>query len=344
MPPQSVEIHVAEEVATYNNIEVSSSITSLYEVVIQPRVDGFLRSINFSDGMPISRGKLLFTIESNTYNIARLAAQAELESAQAQEILARSNYERAVPLARIDAISQSDLDQYRATHSAAIAAVKSAREALNNAELNLSYTRIYAPIDGVIAATSANEGDYVGPSTAISTLTTISYLDTVEVYIPIPTSIYLESVTTTKSGYYDNATLLSDIELTLSGAERYPYKGLYNYTKKDTPTTSSTIVIVAKFPNPELRLKSGMFARIRANIGAQRERVVVPQIAVSQSQGVNSVWIMKPDSTVEFRKVTLGGTTREGWIIDSGIERGESVLLSGQMKVHNGAKVSPKRI
>ncbi len=341
MPPIGVEITTAQSKLVYDRIEVASQISSLYEAIIQPRIDGFLESINYSEGMPIKSGELIFVIDPSQYNIALLTARADLESAHAQEILARSNYQRAIPLAQIDAISQSDLDQYTATHSAAKASVKSAAESVNNAELNLTYTHIYAPIDGIIAQTPAKEGDYVGPSTSLSTLTTISYIDTVEVDIPFPTKIYIQNRPTKSDGSIDNSTLLSNIEITLSGGEFYNYLGEYSYTLQNTPSASSTVVVVAKFPNPDLQLKSGMFAKVRANIGEPKSRITAPQEAISQSQGVNSVWVMKPDSTVEFREVKLGNTIGSSWIIESGVKEGESLLISGQMKVHNGAKVNP---
>ncbi len=343
IPPLKVRVTEAQQKNVYNKIEVASQVASLYDVVIQPRVNGFLNSKNYQEGMPIKRGDLLFVIDPDEYNINLFAAQADLESAQAEELLAKSNFQRALPLSQIDAISQSDMDQYSATHSAAKGSVKSAREALKSAKLNVSYTKIFSPIDGLVAESAANEGDYVGPSTALSTLTTISYIDTVEVEIPIPTAIYMRNIPTQEIGSFDNSELLSDITLTLSGGEEYEHKGEYHYTLKNSPSASSSVVIVAKFPNPNLQLKSGMFARIKSNIGAAQNRVVVPQIAVSQNQGVNSVWVVRPDSVVEFREVTLGDTSAEEWIIESGVRSGESVLISGQLKVHNGAKVIPTK-
>ncbi|MFR9603630.1 MAG: efflux RND transporter periplasmic adaptor subunit [Rikenellaceae bacterium] len=342
MPPIGVEVAQAQRSSICDRVEVASQVASMYDVVIQPRIDGFLNAINYSKGMPVSRGDLLFVIDPSQYNISLLASRADLQKAEAEERLAYRNYERALPLVGIDAISRSDMDQYSATHSAARASVASAREMVNNAKLNLGYTKIYAPIDGLVAESPANVGDYVGPSTALSTLTTISYIDTVEVAIPIPSPIYMRNVTSSSQDSYDNSELLSDIELTLSGGERYEYEGEYYYTQKDTPTSSSTVVVVAKFPNPDRKLKSGMFARVKSNIGPEREVVTVPQVAVSQTQGVNSVWVMAPDSVVEFREVSLGATMGEDWIIDSGVDMGEYVLLTGQLKVHNGAKVAPQ--
>ncbi|MFR9542817.1 MAG: efflux RND transporter periplasmic adaptor subunit, partial [Rikenellaceae bacterium] len=221
MPPIGVEVAQAQRSSICDRVEVASQVASMYDVVIQPRIDGFLNAINYSKGMPVSRGDLLFVIDPSQYNISLLASRADLQKAEAEERLAYRNYERALPLVGIDAISRSDMDQYSATHSAARASVASAREMVNNAKLNLGYTKIYAPIDGLVAESPANVGDYVGPSTALSTLTTISYIDTVEVAIPIPSPIYMRNVTSSSQDSYDNSELLSDIELTLSGGERY---------------------------------------------------------------------------------------------------------------------------
>ncbi len=339
LPPLNVEITTAHSEEIFDRIEVASHIESLYDVVIQPRVNGFLTSIDYKQGLPIRRGDLIFTINQDEFTLNCLSAQADLQSAMVQEVLAHNNLQRAIPLARIDAISRSDLDQYKASHSAAQAAVKSATEELNNANLNLSYTEITSPIDGIIADTPATEGDYVGPSTRLSTLTTISYIDTIDVDIPIPTSLYFEN--TQNSASYSNNKLLSNITLTLANNQEYPYKGRYHYTRKNSPNETSTIVVVAKFPNPQRQLKQGMFARVSSNIGEAKNRIVVPQRCVSQTQGVNSVWVVRPDSCVEFREVKLGDKQGEDWVIEQGVNEGEDLLLTGQLKVRNGTKVAP---
>lgn len=340
LPPLRVDCCKAKTEAISSNISIPSKIESLYEATIQPRVNGYILRICYDDGMPIKKGATLFEIDPSQLNTALLSAKAELESAKAQEILAKHNFERAVPLARIDAISQSDLDQYTASYSAAQASVISAEEALQSNRLDLGYATITAPIDGVVASTEATVGDYVGPETELQALTTVSYNDTIVVDIAIPTNRYLDNRADFNNSF-DNSDLLSNIELHLSNGELYDYQGAYYYTKKQTPENSSTVVVVARFPNTQQRLKSGMFTRVSANIGAPKECVVVPQKAINQNQGVNSLWIVKPDSTVEFRKVEPGDTSNEDWVVDSGVEAGEMVLLTGQLKVHDGAKVVP---
>ncbi len=341
MPPIKVEIAKAQIQSISDRLEVASKIEGLNNAVIQPRVDGFLTTIAYDDGMPVKRGQLLFQIDPASLSTSLFSARASLESARASELLAQRNYERALPLAQIDAISQSDLDQYRATYKAAKASTKSAEEALRSAELNIGYTDIYSPLDGIAEACSATVGDYVGPSTLQNKLTTISYLDTVVVDISIPTATYLKHVEGKQGQSYDNSSLLSNITLVLSDSTIYNHKGEYYYTKKDTPSTTSSVVIVAKFANPELKLKQGMFSRVRCDIGSARECIVVPQSAVSQMQGVNSVWIVAKDSTATYRQVKTAGRRDGLWIVEQGVEPGDEVITAGGLKMHSGAKVAP---
>ncbi|MFI3294586.1 MAG: efflux RND transporter periplasmic adaptor subunit [Rikenellaceae bacterium] len=342
MPPLRVEVSKATRTPISDQITTATQIESLYHVIIQPRVDGFLESINYDEGMPVKKGDLLFRIEPGSFATALYSAKADLESALARELAAKNDFDRALPLSKINAISQSDLDQYTATYRAAKAASEVARQNIESAQLNIDYTQIYAPIAGLIAKTNANQGDYVGPSTKLSDLTTISYTDTIMVNIAIPTSKYLSHIPDHEQGTYDNRNLLSNIRLTLADSTIYPHQGEYHYTKKNTPKNSSTIVIVAKFPNPQLRLKEGMFAKVTANIGEEQEKILVPQSAISQVQGVNSLWMVTPDSTARFQKVTLGETQGDQWIIEQGIEPNQMVISSGAIKMHNGAKVIPE--
>lgn len=180
-PSLRVEVIEAATDTVPNRMSFVSSVESNFDALIEPRVNGYLVNKYFSSGMPVRKGQLLFTIDPNLLSTTLLSAEASLESARAQEVSARNNYERAVPLARIDAISQTQLDQYTAEYVAAQAAVRSAEQQVRNARLQVGYTRIYAPIDGIIASSNAHTGDYVGVGTQFSVLTTISNIDTVAV-------------------------------------------------------------------------------------------------------------------------------------------------------------------
>ncbi len=341
--PESLHIKVVRtEIDTLaEHMTFIGTLSSNFDAVIQPRVNGYLLSSNFQSGNPVKRGKLLFTIDPAQFSTTLLAAQASLESAKAQLANARNNYERAVPLARINAISQTQLDQYTAQYKAARASVQSAEQSLRAAQLNVGYTELRAPIDGIVAHSTAHVGDYVGPGTQFEVLTTVSSTDTLTVDLAIPMSRYLQ-LAPSKMSLYDNAGLLSQIYLIQADGSRYPYEGSYAYTRKDISTSTGTLILVVKFPNPDNLLKPGQFARVKAAIGHPKPRILVPQQCVSQVQGINSVWVMAKDSTVAYRRITLGDTFDDMWCVEEGLAPNEQVVVAGQMKLRNGMKIIPQ--
>lgn len=329
---------VAEQVPL--RMRFIGTLASNFDAVIQPRVNGYLLSTAYESGSPVRKGQLLFTIDPAQLSTSMLEAQASLESARAQLAEARNNYERAVPLAKIDAISAAQLDQYTARYKAAEASVRSMEQALRSAEMNVGYTELRSPIDGIAANTPAHIGDYVGPGTQFEILTTVSNIDTLTVDLAIPVAQYLKAAGRDKP-VYDNEELLTDIRLTLSDGSVYPQAGRYGYTRKDISSTTGTIVVVVRFANPGQRLKPGEFARVDAQVGPSRPTVVVPSRSVNQTQDIYSVWVVGPDSTVSYRRVTLGETLGERQCIDEGLAAGERIVLTGSQKLRNGAKVVP---
>lgn len=315
-------------------------ISANYHAVIQPRISGFLTKSSFSNGMPVKQGQLIFTIDDAPQQANRLSAEATLSSAKAKAVEARRNYERAIPLARINAISQMQLDQYTAENLAAKAAVKSAEQNLRNAQLDESYTRIYAPINGIISSSAATAGDYVGPGTKFSELTIIQNIDTISIDLAIPMSEYL-TISGRNVFSYDNTSLLSNIRLQVADGSIYPEPGFYKFTRQQIASESGTIVLVVGFRNPNYTLKAGQFARVTATIGSPRKQIVVPQRAVNQIQNIASVWVIRPDSTAEYREVKLGKTIDEWWIVEDGVTEGDVVATTGLQKLRNGMRVSP---
>ena len=316
-----------------------STLSPNYTAIVQPRVAGYLSAKLFKNGMPVKMGQTIFKIDNRRQRADMLAAKASLESAKAQAIEAANNYNRAVPLAAIDAISQAQLDQYTAQYRAAREAVKSAEQTLRNAELDVEYTTIKATINGIISTSEAYVGDYVGPGTKFATLTKIENIDTLSADVAIPVGQYL-ALSGRKSFSYDNKNLLSDIELYLADGTKYPFSGSYSYTKSAVASTEGTIVLVVCFPNPNYMLKSGQFARVKTNIGAAQQQIVVPTSAISEIQGVYSVWVIDSDSTAHYRQVAIGdavdGNRR---VVLSGLRSGEKVVTNGGSKLSNGQKV-----
>jgi len=338
-PRLNIEVTTAQTDTVYNRRTYIGTIAANYESVVQPRVSGYLTAKLFDNGMPVRKGNLLFRLDGKQQQANFLAARASLESAKAKALEANNNYVRAMPLAEIDAISQAQLDQYTAEYVAAKASVKSAEQALRNAALESGYTEIRSTINGIITSSSAHIGDLVGPGTKFTTLTTIQNVDTVVVDIAIPMRQYL-NLSARKSFTYENADLLSDIRLYLADGTAYPLAGVYSYTKTAVSDAAGTIIIVVSFANPDYLLKAGQFARIETNVGKGRACVTIPQSCVSQNQNINSVWVIRPDSTAEYREVALGAITGTNWIVESGIRAGERVALSGQAKLRNGMKVN----
>ena len=316
---------------------------SLNDVSIQARVSGYLLSTHYDPGLPVKQGQLLFKIDQNQLQVELAKAQAALASANSKLVEAENNYKRSVPLARMNAISQSSLDQATATLASAKANLLAAQASLKSAHLNLSYTNIHAPIDGVIGVMNGSVGDYVGVGTDVPILNTISQIDSIYVYISIPTPKYLSIVErdSLNKPLYDNAGLLTDIDMILADESHYPHKGVYQFTERAVNSQTGAVVIQVLFPNPERQLKPGQYIRVDANVGGNKGVVLVPQRSVMQSQGVNSVYIVGKDSTVQYRAVTLGDTYGREWGILAGIQAGEMVLTEGLQKVRSQMKIVP---
>lgn len=302
LPRPTVTVTSAQADTLAHRQKFIGILQSNYDAVIQPRINGFLASTNYDSSMPVRRGQVLFTIDPTPQSTQLLSARAQLQSAEAKAIEALNNYRRAQPLAKIDAISLSQLDQYTAQYKAAHAAVELARQAHRRATTEMGYTIISSPIDGIIAQSAVNVGDYIGPGTQFGVLTTISNIDTMSVQVAIPMSEYL-SAQGREDDIYDNQHFLSDITLQTADGEIYPYKGIYDFTQKDIDSSTGTLIIVVKFPNPQKVLKPGQFARIEADMGRPRRYITLPQRCVSQQQDINTVWVMTPDSVVRQRMV-----------------------------------------
>lgn len=291
--------------------------------------------------MPVEKGQTLFTIDAAEVRLAVESNRSALSSAKVGLAEATNNYKRAVPLAAIDAISQSSLDQYKAAYAAAQAKVEEAEAQLDNSLLQLSYATVISPIDGIIDDTGATIGDWVGPGSSYSVLATVSNTEQICVHLQIPFARYLtlRGKGQDNAPSYDNSGLLSDISLFLADGSEYPYKGSYAYTSRDAGDQTGTIIIVASFPNPQRELKIGQTATVVANVGSPQGVVLVPQRAVNQMLDTAGVWVVGSDNSVSYRLVTLGPTFGDMWIVEEGLNGGEVVVTEGAQKLRSGQKV-----
>ena len=338
LPRVEVGVVVSERVVM--PMRFQTLLYSNYDATIQPRVSGYLLSKQFSKGLPVKKGQVLFTLDAAPIRLSVASNRASLASAQTSLLEAENNYRRAVPLARIDAISKSALDQYKAAYASAEAQVELARAQLNESLLQLDYTTISSPIDGIISDNGATVGDWVGVGTSYSVLATVSNTEEMGAHLQIPFARYY-----TKRGEdnatptYDNSTLLSNIRLYLPDGSLYPHKGYYAYTKREAGDQTGTIIIVASFPNPNRLLKIGQSAVVVADVGSPEGVIMVPQQAVVQTLNKASVWVVGKDNKVEFRPVVLGEKFGTHWIVDGGLSAGERVVTNGLQHLQNGVSV-----
>ena len=315
---------------------------SNYDATIQPRVSGYLLTKEYSKGLPVEKGQVLFTLDASPIELQVASNRAALAAAQATLAEAQNNYRRAIPLARIEAISQSALDQYKAAYTSALAQVEVAQSTLDESLLQLSYTTITSPISGIIDDNGATVGDWVGVGTSYSVLATISNTDEIAVHIQIPFARYYKARgggEDDRTPSYDNSTLLSNIRLYLADGSLYPYRGTYGYTKREAGDQTGTIIIIASFLNPQGILTVGQSAVVMADIGSPEGVVMVPQQAVVQTLNRASVWVVDKDNVATQRPVVLGEKFGPHWIIDKGISAGEMVITSGFQRLRSGTKV-----
>ena len=307
--------------------------------VIQPRVTGYLTGKYFSSGEKVKKGDLLYQIDPAPFNAAVMQANANMASAYATFKAAESNYKRSVPLARINAISQSALDQAIADFESSKEAVKAAQAALELAKLDLSYTKIRAPASGYIASSTAAVGDYVGGGTAYTQLTTIYSTDSIVIYIYLPVREFLNLQKIQPELSIDS--IFSDIRLMMPNGSFYEYPGTYNYTEPSVNNETGAMVVHVSFPNKEGKIRPGTFARVLTGVGDAHPMILIPQRAVNEVQGLTSIYIVKPDSTLFYQSVEIAFPYKNFYAITSGIQPGNKILIDGLQKARNGMKIKP---
>src|SRR5579871_216513 len=284
-----------------------------------------------------------------------LQARAQLLSAEANQHKAQLDEDRYVPLAKQQAITQQDLDNARQSNEsqkaqvaaakaqvetsqaqieAANAAVTAAAAAVETAKVNLGFTKLVSPIDGIAGAATVQVGNLVGPASAA--ITTISTLDPIKANFTVSEQEYL-SLTRRDS----NLNHLQ-LELTLSDGTVHPHKGRFSFADRQVNASTGAIQLTGLFPNPGNTLRPGSYAKVRAAIGTRNGALLVPQRAVNEMQGNYSVAVVDPNNTIRFAVVKVGDRIGSDWVVEEGLKPGERVVTDGLFKIAPGAPVSPK--
>jgi len=347
LPTPTVQVYVTTAIDVPIFREFVGETLGETSVDIAARVQGFLETRDFEEGSFVKKGQLLYTIESQTFEEKVAQASSQVAASQVNLTNAQNDLSRIKPLAAENAISQIDLDAAQARYEAAIESVKASEANLRAAELQLSYTKVYSPINGVIGKTQANEGDYVGASANTVVLTTVSYIDTMAVQFYLTQTEYLEAARRIqaetevgKEGEADEGP--DDLVLILSDSEVYEYRGKFDFIDRNFDTETGSILVQALFPNPNLLLRPGLFARVRAEVDVVKNGILVPQRCVVELQGQFNVLVVGEGNKVENRQVQVGSTIKEFWLIKDGLKPGEKVIYEGLQKVREGQVANPE--
>ncbi len=341
--PPPPEVDVAEIITKNVPIvnEWVGTADGLVNATIRAQVTGYLIKQEYSEGDPVKKGDVLFEIDPRPFQNSLDQAEGTLAQMEAQHENADANLERVRTLAAENALSKKDLDDATGAERSTGAAVVAAKAAVEKARLDLGFTRIISPIEGVAGIARAQVGDLVGPSQG-GELATVSMIDPIKVYYTITEQAYIELMKRLPSAAGRDRERKMDMELVLGDGSSYPYKGKFYAIDRQIDVRTGTLRVAATFPNPHFLLRPGQFVRVRVFGGVRKGALLIPQRAVMELQGSYQVAVVGPDNRVDLRQVKPGERIGPLWMIDAGLNPGDRVVAEGVGKVKQGIVVTPK--
>lgn len=334
--PPTVEVTtvIQKDVPVYN--EWIGTLDGLVNATIRAQVQGYLIKQNYKEGDFVKTGQVLFEIDPRTFQAALDQAKGELEAQQARWTTAKANLARIKPLAAQNAVSKKDLDDSMGTEQSARAAVFSAQAKVDKAQLDLGFTKVTSPVDGIAGLAKAQIGNLVGPG-GMEELTTVSTVNPIKVYIQVSEQEYL---TAGRAGEKRAENVKG--ELILADGSVYPYKGTFGFADRQIDVKTGTIKVACIFPNPGNFLRPGQYGKVRVATSIRKDALLVPQRAVSEVQGKYMVAVVGADNKADIRPVKTAERVDTLWVILEGLKPGEKVVVEGIQKVRPGSPVSPK--
>lgn len=308
---------------------------------IQPQVTGYLIKQDYREGSVVRKGDVLFEIDPRPFQAVLDQAKAQLAQAQAQLGAAALNVKRDIPEAQAQAIPQSQLDNDNQGKLAATASVAAGQAAVEQAELNLGYTKVHSLIDGIAGVAQVQVGNLVSPTTV---LTAVSQVDPVKAYFPISSAEYLQIANRVNP---NSVNLFSSknpipLQLILANGETYGHQGTILFADRQVDPQTGTIQIVGAFPNPGNILRPGQTCRIRAMTEIAKGALLIPQRAVTELQGGYQVALVGEGNKISIRAVSVGERVGSLWIINQGVNPGDRVVAEGAQTVRDGMTVTPE--
>jgi len=332
-PVVEVTTVIQKDVPVYR--EWIGTLDGMVNATIRAQVQGYLIKQNYREGDLVRRGQVLFEIDPRTFQAALEQAKGQLEAQQARWTTAKANLARVKPLAEQNAVSKKDLDDSIGAEHSARAAVLSAQASVDKAKLDLGFTKITSPLDGIAGLAKAQIGNLVGPG-GMEELTTVSTVNPIKVNVQVSEQDYLRGGRDMKRIEQLNG------ELILADGSLYPQKGKFWFADRQVDVKTGTMRLVAIFPNQNNFLRPGQYGRIRVASFVRKDALLVPQRAVMEIQGKFMVAVVGTDNKAEIRPVKTGERVDDLWIILEGIKPGERVVVAGVQKVRSGMPVTPE--
>src|SRR5579864_1882463 len=336
-PPPTVQVvEVAQrDVPVYH--EWIATLDGFVNAIIQPQVSGYLVQQNYREGALVRKNDVLFKIQPRPFQAILDQAKAQLAQAEAQLGKTQLDVQRDTPLAKEQAIAQSQLDNDIQANLAAKATVQAGKAAVEQAEINLEFTNVRSLVDGVAGIATGQVGNLVGPQTV---LTTVSQLDPVKAYFVASEQQYLAFVQRNpKVASREKTERELILELILADGSTYPKKGKFYAADRHVDAATGAIRLAGIFPNPDNVLRPGQYGRVRFVSYIRPGALLVPQKAVTELQGMYQVAVVGSDDKVSIRTVQVGERTGPMWIIEQGVKPGERVVVEGVQKVRDGMPV-----
>ena len=314
------------------------------DIPIRARVEGFLESINFKEGSMVKKGQLLYTIDPRSLESATNAQKSKVAEAETQLAKARADLERIKPLAATNAVSKSELDAAQAAYDAAIAGLKAAKANLNSSNIDLSYTQVKSPIDGVIGKTNARVGEFVGRSPNPVILNTVSETDSVRVKFYVTEAQYIKLAKQYIKNHNDSVNVNSEkatVQLKLADGELYEHEGKIDFIDRNIDETTGSIMVQATFPNPEGLLRPGLYSKVSVKTGTIKDAIIIPQRCLMELQGQMSVFVVNDSNKVVSTSVKVDYKSGDLAAVSEGLKPGDKVVIDALQKVRNGMTVQP---
>jgi membrane fusion protein (multidrug efflux system) len=342
-PVPEVEVATVEtrDVPMYS--EWVATLDGYVNAEIRPQVSGYIIRQNYKEGSLVHEGQVLFEIDPRPFQATLDRAKGDLAQAQAQLGKATLDVERDTPLAEGRAIAKSQLDNEVQAKLGAQASVESAKAAVEQAQLNLEWTKVTSLVDGIAGIAQVQIGNLIGPT---SMLTSVSQVDPIKAFFPINEHEYLlaQKKSNPIPGKHTINFFGTSVRLILSDGSVYPQTGKILLADRQVDANTGTIRIVAAFPNPGNVLRPGQYGRVRVETELKTGALLLPQSAVAQSQGSYQVAVVRSDHKVSMRTVKPGATVGTMWVIDEGLKPGEQVVVEGLQQLREGTVVAPKPV